>query len=297
MANKENIKQINFDPMRDLGEIDYMNEEIAFYTDIRELPIENGPLRANILIVIACVNGKMQVELNTISHTIHKNEVLICRPNALLSNLMLSPDFDGMALCMTQKGILEQFSENELWKKAFHFEENPIIFVSAESLHMLNLYGKILKNKIKKENSFYQKEIITSIIRIAMYELMANVDDGKSDSYSYGLKNQREVLFKRFIDMLVGTQTKPRNISWYAERLYISPKYLSTVCKQVSGKTAFSWINEYVQLDIRHWLKNSNKTIKEIADLLNFPNISFFGKYCRTHFGVSPTVLRQQLRE
>jgi AraC-like DNA-binding protein len=69
------------------------------------------------------------------------------------------------------------------------------------------------------------------------------------------------------------------------------------VSKQVSGKTAFEWINEYVQRDIRNWLRNSDKSIKEIYQLLNFPSISFFGKYCRTHLGASPTELRKQLRE
>lgn len=83
----------------------------------------------------------------------------------------------------------------------------------------------------------------------------------------------------------------------YADSLCVTPKYLSTVCKQVTGKTALHWINEYVQVDIRHWLKNSDKTIKEIAGLLEFPNISFFGKYCRAHFGVSPTELRKRLQE
>jgi AraC-like DNA-binding protein len=68
------------------------------------------------------------------------------------------------------------------------------------------------------------------------------------------------------------------------------------VCKQVSGKTALEWINEYVLIDVRHWLKNSDKSVKEIADLLNFPNLSFFGKYCRAHLGMSPLKYRRELR-
>ena len=111
-----------------------------------------------------------------------------------------------------------------------------------------------------------------------------------------GLTKQRDVLFRRFIELLASTRIKQRKVSWYAEKLCISPKYLSTICKQVSGKTAYCWINEYVVIDIRYWLKNTNKTIKEIADILEFPNISFFGTYCRNHFGISPTEYRKQLR-
>lgn len=89
---------------------------------------------------------------------------------------------------------------------------------------------------------------------------------------------------------------KPRTVSWYAEQLYVTPKHLSTVCKQVSGRTAFEWINEYVTIDIRNLLKNTNKPIKEIVDMLRFPNTSFFGSYCRKHFGMPPMEYRNHLR-
>jgi YesN/AraC family two-component response regulator len=52
-----------------------------------------------------------------------------------------------------------------------------------------------------------------------------------------------------------------------------------------------------VGVDIKHMLKNTNLSIKEITDELNFPNMSFFGKYCRNHFGISPSEYRKQLRE
>lgn len=108
---------------------------------------------------------------------------------------------------------------------------------------------------------------------------------------------QKDILFKRFIELISSREIKPRSVTWYADKLYITPKYLSTVCKQVNGKTAFDWINEYVITDIRHQLKHSDKSIKEVADYLNFPNISFFGKYVRSHTGLNPTEYRKQLRE
>ena len=199
-------------------------------------------------------------------------------------------------LCLLQRGILEQISENEIWDKAFRFTKSQIVQVSEESLNMFWLYGSVLMEKIKMKHSPFYKEIISSIVKAALYELLANVKC-ESVSYGNGLTKQREVLFKRFIELLSTIRVKPRNVSWYAEQLCVTPKYLSTVCKQVSGKTAFDWINEYVVVDIRYWLKNTNKTVKEIAGILEFPNISFFGKYCRARFGVSPTELRKQLRD
>lgn len=294
--DKDHIRQIGFDQMKDNKDVDYMDDGVAFHTDIRELPIEKGSMQVNMFTVVACICGKLQVELNTLAYTIQPNEILVCLPNSVIDNCMLSPDFDGVVLCLSQRGILEQISENEIWDKAFHFTENPIVRVSEDSLHMFELYGSMLMRKVKMDRSPFYKEIVVSIVKAALYELLANVEN-KSASYGRGLIKQREVLFKNFIDLLSMTRIKPRNVSWYAEQLCITPKYLSTVSKQVSGKTAFDWINEYILVDIRFWLKNTNKSIKEIADLLEFPNISFFGKYCRTHFGVSPTEYRKQLRD
>lgn len=146
----------------------------------------------------------------------------------------------------------------------------------------------------------FRKEIITSIVKAALYELLSNVvTDICNPIIEYKLEFDKAsgILFKKFINLLIGCRIKPRTVTWYADKLCVSPKYLSAVCKNVSGKTAFHWINQYVQIDIRHWLKNSDRTIKEIADILDFPNISFFGKYCRQHFGMSPTEYRKHLRE
>ena len=71
-------------------------------------------------------------------------------------------------------------------------------------------------------------------------------------------------------------------------------KYLSVVCKQMSDRTASSWIEEYLNEDIRFHLRNTTKPIKEICKILNFPNLSFFGKYVKGQFGCTPTEYRKQ---
>jgi len=83
-------------------------------------------------------------------------------------------------------------------------------------------------------------------------------------------------------------------VDTYAQELCISPNYLTKVCKEVTGKTALTWIREYTEADIRYYLQNSDMSIKEICDDLGFPNLSFFGKYCRRAFGMSPSDFRRQ---
>lgn len=296
MDKKEGIKQIGLNLVKTLNNIDYIDDNIVFHRDLRDLPIENGSMRMDLFAIAACTKGILHLELNTNSYTLHQNEALICRPNDIIDNFMISPDFDGGVLCLSQKDILKKISESDLWHMAFRISKNPIIRVSEKSLSMFHFYGAILNKRVAIGKTPYHKEIITAIVTAILYEMLANIEIDPSQSFGPGLVKQREVLFKRFIDLLSETKVKPRNVSWYADRLCITSKYLSTISKQISGKTAFDWISEYVLTDIRYWLKNSNKSIKEVADILDFPNISFFGKYCRSHFGVSPTKLRRQLR-
>ena len=83
----------------------------------------------------------------------------------------------------------------------------------------------------------------------------------------------------------------------YARELYVTPKYLSLVCKQHSGKTALQWIEEYTLADVDYYLRSTDRSIKEVVNLLGFPNASFFGKYVKEHLGVSPMVYRNCKQE
>ena len=106
-----------------------------------------------------------------------------------------------------------------------------------------------------------------------------------------GIKRASYV-FKCFIMEVSKDNGFHRSVSYYADRLCYSPKYVSFVVKQVSGRTALEWINDSAIEQIKYQLKHSDKSIKEIADDFNFSNLSFFGKYVKKHLGVSPTKYR-----
>ncbi len=108
---------------------------------------------------------------------------------------------------------------------------------------------------------------------------------------------QKDYLFQRFMRLLVEQEVKQRTVEWYGHELCVTPKYLSSVCRQVSGRTAFEWINQFVLADIRYQLKYTSRTIQEVADYLDFPNASFFGKYVRQHVGCPPKEYRLRLRQ
>lgn len=105
-------------------------------------------------------------------------------------------------------------------------------------------------------------------------------------------KSRQEELFSRFM-FFSKHITSERNVAYYASRLCITPKYLSTVVKQISGKTPTVWIKEKIINEMKYRLCYTQATVKEISFQLNFPNASFFGKYFKSETGISPSRYRE----
>jgi AraC-like DNA-binding protein len=113
--------------------------------------------------------------------------------------------------------------------------------------------------------------------------------EGSSDSYS------ENDLYERFIAMLNRLGTAKHDIKFYAERLGVTPNYLSRVVKGVSGKTVVEWINLLLVMESKMLLLHSNLTVKEISYKLNFPEDSLFCRFFKREVGVSPLCFKKQL--
>ena len=154
-----------------------------------------------------------------------------------------------------------------------------------------------LIDKIGQEKFFclyVYSELVDALLLAFLYEFHDTLDRFitlKPSSYK-----SAENLFKAFIDLLASSYPKKRSVSYYADCLHVSPKYLSAVCKDISGQPASDLIDQYVMKDIVYQLRlrKTEKSIKEITNELDFPNISFFGKYVKKHLGLSPRMYREK---
>ena len=127
---------------------------------------------------------------------------------------------------------------------------------------------------------------------MAMFYELGNVIY-RMQQTSYKRQTRADAIFTSFIMLVEDNYKRERRVGWYAEKLCITPKYLSETVKQVSKRTPNEWIDSYVTLEIRVLLKNSTKSIKEVAMEMNFPNQSFLGKYFKEHVGMSPSAYRR----
>ncbi len=141
-----------------------------------------------------------------------------------------------------------------------------------------------------KDNPF-RTDVIQSLLRSAILGLCGAMKQYFPVDIEF-LGKTSDAYFQHFLDLLHSTEVKHRTVEAYANDLCISAKYLTTICKRHSGKTANEWITEHVMEDIRYYLKQTDFSIKQICDRLGFPNPSFFGKYVKDHFGMTPMEFR-----
>ena len=168
---------------------------------------------------------------------------------------------------------------------------NPVVRLTAREIQVYGNYYQTIREKMADTNHHYRTDLVKSLL-LAMFYDMSNViwrvEQNRQKAPSRG-----EAIFARFVGLLEQHFHTERRVGWYAQQLCITPKYLSEVVKQISKRTPNEWIDNYVVLELRVQLKNSTKSIKEIAKDLHFPNQSFLGKYFKEHVGISPSEYRK----
>ena len=152
-------------------------------------------------------------------------------------------------------------------------------------------YIQAVKLKILDLDHEFRRELVATMLKVLIYD-MCNVIYRVQQVEKTG-KSRGETIFADFIRLVEKQYRSERRVSWYAEQLYISPKYLSETIKHVNKRTPSEGIDYYVMMEIRVLLKNSKMSIKQIAEELHFPNQSFLGKYFKDRYGKSPSQFRK----
>lgn len=279
------------------------NEKIV-YKDDRMIIIDNSnvtdtlntsPIKSEWFVAILCIEGESTIYINNEMYSIHKNDILLCHPQTIFEHKITNLDFKYCGFCLSPEYVkqISLISSNS-WNAILFIENNPIIALDENESSLFLQYYNLIRSKFETESQHHLKQLIDMLLQAFIYEFHDSMEKRiKIDPPQY---NSADNLFISFLDILVNSYPKQRSVSYYAEKLFVTPKYLSAICKEISGETASDLITRYVKKDIENLLKQPNKTIKEIANELDFANLSFFGKYVKRIFGVSPKEYRENIK-
>ena len=167
--------------------------------------------------------------------------------------------------------------------------DTPIIPLRPEITELFQDYFRLLI-KMKRMGAKPNKELISTMLLTILHGVGSIHQNTNVTTRTF---NRGEEIVKRLVQYIIKHYTKERSVAFYADLLHISPQHLSTTVNKITGKTVTDIIAKLVITDAEAKLKSTDLTIQEIAYSLNFPDISFFGKYFKRYTGMSPKQYRE----
>ena len=287
------IIDTNLEMARHWGNAEYLVEGLVLTDRIADAPIPTVPTRLNFILMALCRKGKAQYSIDTREQQVLPGDLLFISERHIVDNYMASPDFECLCI-MVSTEFYHGFVQNvkNVSSLLLFSMNNPVVSLTPREVQTYANYYQTIREKIGNTSHHYRTELVKALL-LAMFYDMSDVIYRVNQS-SNKKQSRADILFMQFIHLLEEHFRSERRVSWYAEQLFITPKYLAEIVKQVSKRTPNEWIDSYVVLEARVLLKNSTKNIKEIAKELHFPNQSFLGKYFKEHVGVSPSEYRKK---
>lgn len=246
-----------------------------------EMEIFRFPSRLNALIIGVGTEGETSLTSNLQEFRLKKDSLFIFSPKHILqvqSNnrfkahlIVIAPDF-LKRINIDTKRMMPLFLQ---------FGSLPCMELTHAESQSLRSFISMVEQELKGSETDFSSEIIGGLIAATIYKVGDILTHYLTEhpEVDSPIHNRAEEYFRQFTELLGEHYKHERSVGFYARQLCITPKYLTTLIKRISGKSVSEWIDNYVILEAKTLLKYSNMSVQEIAYYLNFPNQSFFGSY------------------
>ena len=275
-----------------LGDSSFIDDDLVLFDSFDMVPLSTEPRRVGCLFVAMCLEGSAQYTVDTKEYMVHKNDVIIVNEGQVIGNYMFSPDCKGVAIMSSIDFFAEIIKEvHEISQLFLLAYSRPVFNLKQEKAEVFMSYFNNIRLRVDDKEHHFRKQLTMSLLKAMIYDIGNEIYQLQLSTDTKQTRGEK--IFSDFILLLRNHFRHERRVNWYAQQLFITPKYLSESVKLVSKRTPNDWIDRYVIMEIRVLLRNSTLSIKEIAQELHFPNQSFLGKYFKEHVGVSPSKYRK----
>ena len=253
-------------------------------------------------VFVYCEEGKLQLTLNDKVYLLKSQDYILCQAGQHIKDYMMSQDVDFKILVFATAAINSSlFLKDAIWNISGLLEKSPQQHLSDEECKIIEHYYELTKFHMNNEDDQkYDQDIIRLLFQALVMEFFKITDAKVKRSELPDMtadKSQNGVLFRRFIELLSAHEGKIRTVQKAGDMLNVSPKYLSKVISKAGGKTAMQYIHDYTMEAIIYRLKYTDMSIKDIVVDMDFPNISFFGRFVKSILGMSPREYRARLKK
>ena len=278
IANTDALKTI---PQDDI----VIGDDLALTFIDSDTPINLSLEKIEYASIVICLSGHSSFKVNLEQYEVESPSLVTLMPGQIVEAQNMSANFSAVAVTLSKRFI--DMINLPGWQKSYmDIYNNPISPLDDQQVRMMRIFFIILHHAASDTENPFRLQVIENLIRVFYYGgLGAHHREEPKAAY-------KNTIVERFLELTKEYYREERLIGFYADKLCITPKYLSKLVKESTGRSAGEWIERHVILEARAMLKSSDYTIQQIATSLNFPNQSFFGKYFKRATGQSPKQYR-----
>lgn len=302
----ERYHEVNIRELKHLSQGSIVNDNLSDDLFVAEMHYETKmdvieyPCRFHGYMAFFCIKGEFEVEINLKKFTIRKDSMFIYTPGNIVRVTNIDPQ-EKESVHFVVVAISEdlmsstRFDFSKLYNESLRLLESPCVVINENERELCRKYFDLIQ-EVSKMRMPNMRESVAALISSIFYLMGAMWTDrltaAKKNS-GEEVSTRSKIVLEDFLMLVRDYHTKERSLSFYADKLYLTPKYLSKLIKSVSGKSAHEWIDSFVILEAKNLLKYSDMSIKSIVYELNFPNQTTFYRFFKTKTGMTPSEYRK----
>ncbi len=290
----EPISLAQLEPLRTLGSgYSHLSEDYTLLRIIHPQPLARAPVprRFDGITCLICVKGSMRVDIDSKECLIEPCSCVMIPPEITFTPVEWPGDEMVFYLLSLSNRFIKDINIDLNAVNSDLFATSDLVLrLSPEETAQLVRFFDILHYNADTPSA-YSRHIALALLAAAGYQMMAYGEKAAAARRENDRHNHSRhlVYVRNFLRLVRDNHRRERSLTFYADRMYISPKYLSFIIKQSTGRSAAEWIDHYVLQEAKNLLRFSGKNVQQIAYELNFANQSSFGKYFKRLTGMSPT--------
>ena len=265
----------------------------------RILDMLRYPIRFDGYILFFLKKGHFHIDFNLKTYEVHEGSLLLTVPGNIIR--VGQPHQDRLAQIELVYVVLSrqfisglQLDFNKVFQDSVQMLENPCIALNEEQLALAESYF-LLARQVVGSSLSNKKAIIGGLLSSLSY-MTEDIWTGQLADKGQPLADsgaRAALTYDRFMKLVTEYHSRERGMQFYADKLCLTPKYLSKIVKEASGRSGPEWIDDFVILEAKNLLRYSDESIKEIAYKLNFPSASVFNKFFKANTGLVPSDYRR----
>ncbi|MCR4583979.1 MAG: helix-turn-helix domain-containing protein [Prevotella sp.] len=276
--------------------LSFGNDDLIVIDRLHDLPTATNYYSEYVLVII-CTAGKVQMSYDSRGVTIHKDQLFLGIPGSTIADYMFSPDFDCKLLaCKPSEASTPHEPMGQVLNSALYVKDHPVVTLNQSDHEALFGYYHLLCNRLQHAELRYHNSEVRALLSAFLLNVIGIMDRDMEVPDS-NTTVRGEQLVERFLILVNEDNGQHRFVEYYAERLHITAKYLSTLVRNSLDRTPTDIISAVTIKEIGRRLRFNQESIKEISCAMNFPNTSFFGKYFKHHVGMTPMSYRNKYRK